>query len=394
MKTFWKVLSYILVAVLASVLTLTMTLGAVAFSGFLGTGQSAGGSKLEELKSMLLERYIGGADETVLEDAAADAMVAATGDRWSYYIPANEYQSYVEQMNNAYVGIGVTIQATEDDTGFLITKVTPGAPADEAGVQAGDVIVEISGRSTVGMDLDTAGNLVRGEEGTQVEMGFLRDGKVLTFSIFRRTVQVEVATGRMLEGNVGLVTITNFDERCAEETIAAIEMLIEDGATALIFDVRNNPGGYANELVKVLDYLLPEGDLFRTVDYRGYEDVDRSDARYLDMPMAVLVNGESYSAAEFFAAAMMDYEAAVVVGEKTCGKGYFQVNYRLSDGSAVSISIGEYFTPKGENLANIGITPDVEVPVDEETFMAIYAATLDPMEDPQILAALKALRAE
>jgi len=188
------------------------------------------------------------------------------------------------------------------------------------------------------------------------------------------------------------VTIANFDLRCSEETIAAIEKLLEEGATALIFDVRNNPGGYAKQLVDVLDYLLPEGELFRTVDYTGAEDVDMSDAAFLDIPMAVLVNAESYSAAEFFAAALKDYDAAIVVGEKTCGKGYFQVNYQLLDGSAVSISIGEYFTPKGENLANVGVTPDVEIPVDEETFLAIYSGTLDPMEDPQILAALEALK--
>ncbi len=388
MKTTMKILSYVLVAVLTCVLTLGCVLGVYLISG----GQPEEESKLERLKDLIVERYIGGADEKALEDAAAAAMVAATGDRWSYYIPAEQYQAYVEQMTNSYVGIGITIQLTEEAEGFLITKVNEGGPAQEAGLLPGDVITAIDAQSTAGMDTTAARDLVRGEEGTSVEITVLRDSRTLTLTVTRKMVEVEVATGVMLEDGIGLITITNFDERCAAETIAAIDMLLEEGATALIFDVRNNPGGYTKQLVKVLDYLLPEGDLFRTVDYLGNENVDKSDAKHLDIPMAVLVNSESYSAAEFFAAALNDYDAAVVVGEKTCGKGYFQVNYPLHDGSAVSISIGEYFTPKGENLAGVGVTPDVEIAVDEDTFLAIYAGTLAPMEDPQILAAVAELK--
>ena len=160
----------------------------------------------------------------------------------------------------------------------------------------------------------------------------------------------------------------------------------------LIIDVRNNPGGYAHELVDVLDYLLPEGPLFRTVDYAGKEEVENSDASCVPVPMAVLINGESYSAAEFLAAAMSEYGAAVTVGEQTCGKGYFQMTYQLPDGSAVGLSVGKYFTPNGVSLAGVGITPDVMVPVDEEIFAAIYADALEPEDDPQIQAAVEALK--
>ena len=196
----------------------------------------------------------------------------------------------------------------------------------------------------------------------------------------------------MLEGGIGLVKIDNFDARCAEETITAIEKLRSEGARKLIFDVRNNPGGFAEELVKLLDYLLPEGDLFRSVSFDGKEKVDTSDASFLDMPMAVLVNGNSYSAAEFFAAALQEYEAAVVVGEPTVGKGYYQQTIQLGDGSAVALSTGKYYTPKGNSLAEKGITPTVRVDVDEETASAIYYGTLQPADDPQIQAAVKALK--
>ena len=142
MKTLWKILSYILVAVLASAVTLAAVMGIPGYRAGLVSGES---SKLEQLKDMLVEMYIGGADETVLEDAAAEAMVNATGDRWSYYIPAAQYQAYVETMQNAYVGIGITIQVAEDGSGFLILKVSEGGPAAEAGVEVGDVIVAIEG---------------------------------------------------------------------------------------------------------------------------------------------------------------------------------------------------------------------------------------------------------
>ena len=167
--------------------------------------------------------------------------------------------------------------------------------------------------------------------------------------------------------------------------------LLQQGAKALIFDVRYNPGGYKDEMVGILDHLLPEGALFRSVDYNGREEVDYSDAAHLDFPMAVLVNQDSYSAAELFAAALQEYEAAIVVGQHTTGKGHYQNTFRLPDGSAVVLSVGRYTTPKGVNLDGVGIAPDVEVPVEENLYWQIYAGNVLPQDDPQIQAALKAL---
>jgi len=354
--------------------------------------QNGGLSKLEQLTNLIGDYYIEETDQTMLEDAAAAAMVEAAGDRWSYYIPASQFDAHVEMVENAYVGIGITITVAHDGSGLQVMEVSPGSPAEEAGLQVDDIIIAIEGQDTAGMTTTDARNLVRGKEGTQVELTLWKDGIKRTVSVTRRKVQVAVAEGRMLDGNVGLVTIENFDDRCASESIAAIEALLEQGAESLIFDVRNNPGGYAHELVRLLDYLLPEGELFRTVNYKGEEQVDTSDAACLDMPMAVLVNGDSYSAAEFFAVALQEYEAAVVVGEKTTGKGYFQSTFHLNDGSAVALSIGKYYTPKGISLEGVGITPDVELPVDDSTYAAIYYDQLEPEEDPQIRAALDCLK--
>jgi carboxyl-terminal processing protease len=196
----------------------------------------------------------------------------------------------------------------------------------------------------------------------------------------------------MLPGNIGYISIKNFNNNCAKQTIEAIESLTQQGATALVFDVRNNGGGYVHEMIQVLDYLLPEGVLFRSVSYNGKEEVDTSDSRCLELPMAVLVNAYSYSCAEFFAAALREYDWATVVGEATVGKGYFQNVYRFADGSALGLSTGQYYTPNGVSLAQEGgLTPDVAVEVDELTFAMIYAKVLPLEEDPQLNAALEAL---
>ena len=377
-----KVLSYVLVAALASAVSCGLMAGELDRQN----------TKLNQLSRLIEERFIEDVDMTRAEDAAAAAMVEALGDKWSYYLTAEEYVSHMEQMNNAYVGIGVTISGTEDGSGVEILKVEANGPAQEAGIQVGDRIVGVEGRDVSGMTTAELRDLVRGKEGSFVNLTIRRAGEDFELEVERRTVETAVAAGQMLEGNIGLVTIYNFDSRCASESIAAIEDLIGQGAQALVFDVRNNPGGYKDELVKLLDYLLPEGVLFRSEDYEGNVQADESDAKCLEMPMAVIVNEGSYSAAEFFAAALSEYEWATVVGTQTSGKGYFQVTYQLRDGSAVGLSIGRYTTPNGVSLQDVGITPDVMAEVDEETAYQIYAGILSPEADPQIQAAATALK--
>lgn len=373
-----RFLSYVVVAMLATAITLQMTVKT-------GTG------KLDRLENLIQERYIGEADGEAMEDAAAAAMVKATGDRWSYYIPASQYEAHKEQSENAYVGIGITIQQAEDGSGFLIVMVNQDGPAQEAGIQVNDLLIAVEDQDVREMTADQVRELIRGEAGTKISLTVMRQGEHQTLAVERRRIESAVATGQMLADGIGLVKISNFDERCASESIAAIQKLQQEGAKKIIFDVRNNPGGYAEELVKLLDYLLPEGDLFRSVSYDGTEKVDTSDADCLDMPMAVLINGSSYSAAEFFAAALQEYQAATIVGEPTVGKGVYQTTISLGDGSAVALSTGKYFTPKGNSLTDVGVIPDVRVDVDEETAEKIYYGTLSYADDLQIQAAIQVL---
>lgn len=384
MKKLTQFLSYVLVALIASVLTLALSAPAPTVD--------AGESKLDQLSGIIQDRFIGEVDVTAMEDAAAVAMIDALGDRWSHYISAEDYGAYQNQMANSYVGIGITITVREDGNGYNIEKVTKGGPAEEAGLLAGDVLIGAAGERFENVTDTQASNVIRGEAGTSVEIVVRRGAEEVRFDVERRTIKTVAAIGQMLEGKVGLVTISNFHSGCADETIAAVEDLMAQGAEALIFDVRNNPGGYKNELVKALDFLLPEGPLFRSLDYLGREEVDNSGPDHIDLPMAVLVNSESYSAAEFFAAAIREYEAGFIAGSQTCGKGYFQITIPLNDGSAVGLSVGKYFTPNGVSLAEEGgLVPDLVVEVDDETFYAIYSGALEPEKDPQIQAALARL---
>lgn len=379
MKKFLLPISYLLV-ILATVL------GTLFFV----QPQSAEGYKLLELENLLTEKFVDRADSDALQDAAAHAMVEALGDRWSYYIPSEEYDAYVEDKNNSYVGIGVNIEQTEE--GYRVVKLNADGPAQQAGILPDDVIVAVDGQRVAALSLDEGKNLVRGPEGTEVAITVLRAGQEQTLTVTRRTVKTVVATGMMLSGNIGLVTIANFNANCYQKTMDAIDSLLEQGATALIFDVRFNGGGYKRELVRLLDALLPEGPLFRSEYYTGAVSVDHSNAKCLEIPMAVLINDQSFSAAEFFAAALWEYDWAILVGQQTQGKGHYQETYRLSDGSAVGLSTGRYTTPNGVDLEGVGLTPDITVEVDEETYYAIYAQTIDPMADPQLLAAIEALQ--
>ena len=348
--------------------------------------------KTAEISSYLEEYFIDEYDEDALADAAAAAMVEATGDEWSYYLTADEYEMYLESFYNAYVGIGVTITEDEQAGGMRIESVTPGGPADQAGVRVGDILLQVEGQDTLTLGMTGTRNLVRGEEGTAVTLLFQRDGEQLELTITRANIETQVAACELLEGDIGYIRINNFDVRCARETIACIDQMRSEGAKALLFDVRFNGGGLKDEMVKVLDYLLPEGVLFRSVDYAGEEEVDYSDKRCVEMPMAVLVNLDSYSAAEFFAAALQEYGWATVVGEQTYGKGNFQTGFELSDGSMLNISIGKYYTPEGKSLTGVGITPDIACELSEDDYANLYYGLLEKEDDVQMQKALDVLR--
>lgn len=348
-------------------------------------------NKTAEIKQILDNYYIDDIDETQLGDAVASAMLYATGDRWSYYTPSSDYDAFLENYSNSYCGVGITIQDDGLKDGFVVTSVTEGGPAWNSGVRAGDLLHKVEDQQTKPLGIDGTKNLVRGEKGTAVSLTFLRDGKEFSVELVRDTVRLRVVSSQRLDKNVGYVVIKNFDEDCASQLKSEVDALLKENIGAIVFDVRFNPGGHRDELVEILDYILPEGVVFQDTSYDGKTSQDLSDASCVQLPMAVLVNAETYSAAEFFAAALQEYNWAVIVGESTVGKGRYQSHFTLSDGSILSVSVGNYYTPSGISLQDVGITPDLAVSLSEQQTASLYFDTLLPKDDPQLQTALEVL---
>ena len=348
--------------------------------------------KLVEAADLIERSFIGTADREAMTDAAISAMVDSLGDRWSYYLTAESLARYRNYEHNRYDGLGVVVQASEDG-GLTVYSVYRDSPAGEAGLQPGSRIVGVNGRDIRNSTLQEAMDLVSSAIGEgEVELALLLpDGGEVSVTLVPGAVHTDPVSRELLPDGIGLVAIANFEDRSGEQAIAAVEDMAAQGAKGIIFDLRGNPGGQLRQLLLILDRLLPEGPLFISRDVDGKEETDYSDAECLELPMAVLVNGDTYSAAEFFAAALQEYGWATVVGEKTTGKGYAQVTLMLSDGSALHLSTVEYFTPQGNSLAGTGLTPDLAVELDPELLQSLYDDLLDAALDTQLEAARSCL---
>ena len=350
------------------------------------------GDKLAEAAEIIRDNFIGEYEEEALADDAIDAMIASLGDRWSYSMTADQVAAYMKSSRNRYGGIGIVLQESEDGI-TVILKVYEKSPAGEAGVQPGSRFLRVGEEDVSALGMDEVSSLVRNaiEQG-QVELTLMcPDGTEREYSLIPGDVYTEPVNYRVLDSGLGYVRLENFEGRSAQGAIDAVENLLARSVMGIVFDVRENPGGQLSELLKLLDYLLPEGKLFISRDVEGNESVEYSDASCVELPMVVLINEDSYSAAEFFAAALREYDWAVLVGAQTSGKGYAQITVPMTDGSAIHISSIAYFTPNGVCLAGVGLTPDLSVELGEEERTLLYYSMLAPEDDPQLAAAERLL---
>ena len=376
----------------ACLLTLCLTLTAVFIWQRIlprhDRGEYTAEDKLAEAADIIRENYIGEYEESELTDRAIDAMVASLNDRWSYYMTAEEVAAYEMSSRNSYGGIGIVVQDSEDNVARVL-KVYEHSPAGAAGVLPGSLFLAVNGQDVSGMDKDSVVDLVRSAIARgQVVLRFLcPDGAEREYSLTPGDVYIEPVRFQALPSGLGYVRVENFEGRSAESAIAAVESLRARQVPGIIFDVRENPGGQLSELLKLLDYILPEGKLFISRNIDGSEDIDYSQPSCVELPMVVLINEDSYSAAEFFAAALREYDWAELVGAQTSGKGYAQITVPMTDGSAIHISHIAYFTPKGVCLAGVGLTPDLSVELGEEERTLLYYDMLPLEEDPQLAAA-------
>ena len=376
--------------IVTAVIAVLATAGVIAGAAWALLGPE--GLGMMEAVVLINTQFVGEHDMGAATDQAMDALIEGLGDRWSYYMDAEGYAAQQESRSNSYVGIGVTVTYPEEG-GLLIQSVAEGGPADQAGLTAGERITAVDGTELTGENQQTATDLIRGEAGTQVTLTVeAADGTAREVTVTRGTVEEHPAEGELLADGTGLVTIKNFNSRCADETMAVVEDLMAQRAERLVFDVRNNGGGYVDELTELLDDLLPEGDIFRSETKAGTKRVVTSDADCVDLPMAVLVNGNTYSAAELFAAQLQEMDWAVIVGEPTFGKGFSQQTFPLLYGGAINISTARYYTGGGVCLIGTGLTLDQEVTLTEEQSAALASGTLAPEDDPQLQAAIALLK--
>ena len=305
-----------------------------------------------------------------LADMIYSVFMASTGDKYAYYYDKEEFETLTQESTGTYCGIGATVQQ-DPDTGYIkIVKPFKNGPAFEAGIRTNDYITSIDGKDVTTMDLNNAVAIMKGEENTDVEVEIIRDGEPMEFTITRRVIEIETVEHEMLENNIGYIAVSSFEGKTAEHYAEAVEELMDEGADKIIVDLRDNGGGLLSAVVEMLDYMLPEGVLVYTEDKNGDKVYERSGEECVEVEVAILINGNSASASEVFTGAMQDYEAAVVVGETSFGKGIVQTVRYLGDGTAVKYTTSAYYTPNGRNIHGTGIEPDVEVslPTDEEAY--------------------------
>lgn len=323
-------------------------------------------TKAREALTVFLDSYYDVtdlADSDAVTDALIYSYVATMGDKYSVYRTAAEYTSYTSEMSGSFVGIGVTVRYSAELDAIEVHSVSVGSGAEEAGILAGDLIVGVDALRVASDGYDAAVNAIRGEEGTSVGITVLRGGEELTFSVTRRKL-VDKSVTYVIEGDVAYLTITGFKANTFQQFKEAIDAAEAAGVKGIVYDLRNNPGGYLSAVTDCLDYIAPKGTTIASFT-NGYDDpVIATRAHSLRLPSVVICNENTASAGELFTAGVRDFSAlgffsAKLVGTRTFGKGIMQNTYSFRDRSAITLTVAYYNPPLGENYHGEGIAPDV-----------------------------------
>ncbi len=385
--------SRFLTIVITALITFTLT-GLLSAAIFVSS-VSDGYSKINVVKEMLDEYSLFDVDEEKLVDYAAIGMAAAVNDPYTAYYPADEFKAYTDNVMSSYVGVGVTIGADMEKNEITVISTVEEGPAYKAGIKSGDVITAVDGKSYEASRMTEATMYIKsGEAGTSVTLTIERDGKRFDVDVVREKIDKESVKSRMLTNDIGYLRITSFegkmdysDKDTYDEFCEHMSALENAGIKKLIIDLRDNPGGDYNVVCNIVDRMIPKGIITYTEDKNGKRDTAYSDEEEINIPVAVLINGGSASASEILTGAMKDYKKATVIGTKTYGKGIVQRVFPFTDGSGMSITIAKYFTPNGVCIHEIGIEPDITVPLDTDKALT----ELEDSEDTQLQAAIEFL---
>ena len=379
---------------IASALTclIFVSISRLQFSVY-GNKNQVAGRNFTAMLERIEEMYIGEYEIADVYAAAMRATVDALEDRWSYYMTPEEYAEYQISVRNQYTGIGVSVVIDEEAGGMGVLYTYRGSPAEKSGILSGDVITGVDGESLAGLDLNEIRDLLARPIGETAELTVLRlDGTIETILVMYDMIFVDPISYEMLDGKIGYIEIANFEGGSADGFITAVDWLLAEGAVSLVFDVRGNGGGRVNEMTRMLDYLLPEGEIFISVDRNGREDIIWSDSEMVEIPAVVIVDRYSFSAAEYFAATLNEYGYAEIVGEQTTGKSRSQRTEQLPDGGALHISTSQYLTKNRVALYDVGgVTPDYQIRLSDEEFQLLLSGNLDKDADPQLKMAVSVL---
>lgn len=321
--------------------------------------------KLDVLRSLIDETYLGDVDEKQLEQGIYEGYVSGLGDPYSAYYDEEETKAFMEATEGEYEGIGAVLTQSKDTGVITLTHVYEDSPAMKAGLKDNDILYKVEELEVTGVDLNEVVSHIRGEGGTNVQLTVLRGekGEEITVTAVRDKIEVQTVEAKMLEDGIGYLSVSEFDSVTYSQYIKGLDQLAGKDMKGLIVDLRGNPGGNLNTVCDMLDVMLPRGLIVYMQDKNGRkEEMTSDDENQFTLPMAVLVNGNSASASEIYAGAIQDYGLGKIIGTQTYGKGVVQKIFDLKDGTCVKLTIAEYYTPKGRNINGKGITPDVEVP--------------------------------
>lgn len=348
---------------------------------------------LKSIKSTIEKYYLwkDDIDERKLEDGAVKGYVEALGDEYTEYIPIDEMKEYTEDITGNFVGIGIYMISDEDLGKIIVYYPIPESPAKKAGIKSGDVIKSVDGVEYTSSDFDTIADKIKGEEGTTVNIVIDRNGEELTFNIVREKINTNPISIKLLDNEIGYLSLPSFDEGTASDFKDKVDELKSQGAKSLIIDLRNNGGGIVDEATDIADFMLDKGNtIISTVDNKDEKQITYSEIDpIITMPVVVLVNENSASSSEILACSLQENERAKIVGEKTYGKGIIQTFLTLTDGSGLKITTEEYYTPKGNKIHEVGIKPDEEVEL-PESVKSIYSVKEE--EDTQLKKAIEILK--
>ena len=351
-------------------------------------------AKTEIMESYLDKYYVEEFDETLVEEMLFSGMAAGVGDRYTYYMSEETLEQYLENTNGNFDGVGIEVYTTQDGE-VVISRVMEGQPAQQAGMQEGDVIIGVDGEDMRGKLVSDVAAKIRGKVGTEVTIEVLRKstGETLKMTMKRAVVVMESVDSRMINGKIGYISISGFKENTYDQFKAALDALQKDGMKGLVLDLRDNPGGLVKSVYQIGEELLPEGTMVYTLDKQEKREDLKCDGEYLDIPLVVLVNENSASASEILAGAVKDTGRGTLVGTQTFGKGLVQRLFTLSDGSGLNVTIQKYYTPKGTSIHGIGIEPDEAVQLGEK-YRKIALADIPAGQDAQLQKALEVLGKE